>query len=307
MKENLKLTFNNQLPKFIKNYPTVVSIKLSSVLKRISFIVIIGMQYLRILREKLNLKVLEPAKLKFNHEAKRMITPMQKGIEAAKIKAPPSGVYEGVDLSVLPSYICFKAQSAKEAISLKHQRLILLVLVCLVGGLYRSEVSELTTKLREKEYIIFPDFLPVSPQTVSDEWVKEEIRTMFSKFGNVRPSSIEANYNYLINRMKDSTKSQFEAEMLDKVMFIKENSMREALDCPDIEILEKNGHYKATGVCTKEVYVHSELQLTEKEIIEMDLKLIPPKRGQHSILEIQKLKRFKNHNFKRFDSKGGQQ
>ena len=233
-----------------------------------------------------------------------MITPMQKGIEAAKVKAPPSGVYEGVDLSILPSYICFKAQGAKEALTLKHQRLILLVVLCLIGGLYRSEVSELTTKLREKEYIIFPDFLPVSPQTVSDERVKEEIRTMFSMYGNVRPSSIESNYNYLIKRMKDSTKSQFEAEMLDKVMFIKENAMREALDCPDIEIIESGGNYKATGVCTKEVYVHSELQLTEKEIIEMNLKLIPPKRGKHSILQIQSIQRLKNSNFKRFNNKG---
>jgi soluble lytic murein transglycosylase-like protein len=99
---------------------------------------------------------------------------MEKGMEAAKLAAPAQGVYEGVDLSVLPKYICFKAALLREKLTLQYAILILTVIL---GGhfvLTRFEVASLYTKLREKEYILAPgvqDFIPAAPQRVPERHV----------------------------------------------------------------------------------------------------------------------------------------
>ena len=62
------------------------------------------------------LSKLEPTKQKLQLASSNMIGSMEKGIEAAQLTAPPVGTFEGVDLSIMPKYICFKAALLKEKV-----------------------------------------------------------------------------------------------------------------------------------------------------------------------------------------------
>ncbi|MBK9324279.1 MAG: hypothetical protein IPM97_15250 [Bdellovibrionaceae bacterium] len=46
-----------------------------------------------------------------------MLTAMDKGIEAAQVAVPPVGVYQGVDLRILPKYVAFKSAMIKQRLN----------------------------------------------------------------------------------------------------------------------------------------------------------------------------------------------
>jgi drug/metabolite transporter (DMT)-like permease len=79
-----------------------------------------------------------------------MIGAMEKGIEAAKISTPPAGVYQDVDLSVLPKYISFRAALLKEKLTLQYVIGILVIFFGVYFIVSRMEVGSLYSQLREK-------------------------------------------------------------------------------------------------------------------------------------------------------------
>ena len=70
-----------------------------------------------------------------------MIGSMEKGIKAAQVVTPPLGVYEGVDLSVMPKYLCFKAALLKEKLLLKNLMLLLVGIMSFYFLVSRYEIN----------------------------------------------------------------------------------------------------------------------------------------------------------------------
>ncbi len=85
-----------------------------------------------------------------------IIGPIEKRVEAARLQAPPAHVIDGIDLKVLPKFICYKA-------ALLREKLFLQTILALVTGAFivffvasRIEVTGLYSKLRSKEFILAP-------------------------------------------------------------------------------------------------------------------------------------------------------
>ena len=67
-----------------------------------------------------------------------MVGAMEKGVEAAQVCSPPTGSYDGVNLKVLPKYLCFKAALLKEKVLL--QNIVLLLIGDFWNLLYRDQI-----------------------------------------------------------------------------------------------------------------------------------------------------------------------
>ena len=112
-----------------------------------------------------------------------MLTAMDKGIEAAQVATPPVGVYQGVDLRILPKFVAFKAAMLKERMTLQYILAIHLAMLAANFAFSRIEIHSLEKRLREKEYILAPgvvDFTTVAPQSVSDSYVVNAAMSFFS-------------------------------------------------------------------------------------------------------------------------------
>ena len=148
-------------------------------------------------------------------KANEMLTAMDKGIEAAKVTTPPTGVYQGVDLRVLPKFIAFKAAMLKQRMTLQYVLAIHLAAFAMNFALSRYEIHGLEKKLREKEYILAPgvmDFTPASAQSVSDSYVVNAAMTFLGMLGNVNAANIDEQYKRLASFMSADLAIQFEDE-----------------------------------------------------------------------------------------------
>ena len=138
---------------------------------------------------------------KTRNQIAKMIGPLEKGFKAAEIRKPPPGVYQDIDLSVLPKYLCFRAAMLREKQTLQT---VLVVLVALFSVLYltsRFEISSLHKRLRLKEFILAPgvvDFTAASPQTIPDGYITDAVTDFVSNLGNVNASTIEEQYEMLM-------------------------------------------------------------------------------------------------------------
>jgi hypothetical protein len=72
---------------------------------------------------------------KFREWRNQMIGAAQKGIAAARLKTPPSGTYDGIDLKNLPKYICYKAAYLKTQMTLQY------MLAAVVAGILRRKLD----------------------------------------------------------------------------------------------------------------------------------------------------------------------
>ena len=109
-----------------------------------------------------------------------MIGIKQKGIAGVKVMTPN---LKDIDFEKLPRYISYKAALLKQKIALEY---FLIAVVVILGSAYISERSNnasLVAKLREKEYIVLPDFITVSPQSVSEEVINLAISDFISHLG----------------------------------------------------------------------------------------------------------------------------
>ena len=222
-----------------------------------------------------------------------MVGPMEKGLSRAKLCAPPVGAYEGVDLRVLPEYICFKAALLKEKLTLKYVCLILVMILGVQFAVSRLEVTDLVTKLREKEYILAPgvlDFTPASPQSVSDSYVQDAVLDFIGRLGNVNPTNIEEQYEGLKRFMSDSLKVKFDMETASWVEQVRADGISQIMTAKEKTIVSnQQGAYKATVLARAEFYSNHEYLGHEDQIVELTMRLTPPQSGQRWFLEIQSL------------------
>lgn len=231
-----------------------------------------------------------------------MIGSMEKGIEAAQLTAPPVGTFEGVDLSVMPKYICFKAALLKEKVLLKNIILLLVGVFSVYFLISRNEISGLYTKLREKEFILAPgvlDFTPASPQSVTDGYVDNAVMSFVRTIGNTNPVNIDEQYADIASYMSHDLKVRFEMETSDWVDTVKLENISEVLKVTDKEIIsDEKGNYKVVAIVVRERYANNEYLGKTDEVIEMLIKLVPPKQGKRWFLQITSLTRTEANSFR---------
>lgn len=237
-----------------------------------------------------------------------MLTAMDKGIEAAQVATPPVGVYQGVDLRILPKYVAFKAAMIKQKMTLQYILAIHLAAFAMNFVLSRYEVHSLETKLREKEYILAPgvmDFTPASPQTVSDSYVINAAMTFLGMLGNVNAANIDEQYKRLASFMSPELAIQFEQEAREWRETVKQENISEILRVTDREVVpSEDGFYKVTAIAQRERYSNSESLGHIDEVVEMKMRLVPPVKGKEWFLEITSLKRGRADGFSA-GTKGG--
>jgi hypothetical protein len=231
-----------------------------------------------------------------------MLTAMDKGIEAAQVAVPPVGVYQGVDLRILPKYVAFKAAMIKQRLTLQYILAIHIAAFAMHFALARFEIHGLETKLREKEYILAPgvmDFTTASPQSVSDTYVVNAALSFLSMLGNVNAANIDEQYKRLSNFMTPQLQIQFEEEAREWRETVKSENISEILRITDREVVATGeGFYKVTAIAQRERYTNSESVGHVDEVIEMLMKLVPPVKGKEWYLEITSLKRGRSDGFK---------
>jgi hypothetical protein len=242
------------------------------------------------------------AKQKLLAKGNEMLTAMDKGVEAAKLTAPPVGVYEGVDLRILPKFISFKAALLKEKMTLQYLLLIHLVAFGANFCFSRLEIQSLEKKLREKEYILAPgvvDFTTASPQSVPDSYVVNAAMSFVSQLGNINPANIDEQYKHLAEFMSPELRIQFEGEVAEWRETVKTENISEILKVTDREVVaSEDGFYKFTALGQRERFTNSESLGHVSEMIEMTLKLVPPAKGKEWYLAIISLKRARADGFK---------
>ena len=222
-----------------------------------------------------------------------MIGPMEKGFKAAEIQTVPNGIYEGIDLKILPQYICYKAALIREK---THLQFILLIICCLFATHYcstKSHVASLTSKLREKEYILAPgvlSFTKASPQSVSDEYISDATSDFLNDLGNFSPSTIDHQYNTVKRFMSDTLKVQFDLEFDDWVKQVKSENISQILNVTQKEITtDDSGRYRVVALARVDFYSDGDYLGHEDQAIEMSLSLTAPREGQRWYLQIDSL------------------
>ena len=224
-----------------------------------------------------------------------MIGPLEKGIEAARLATPPEGVYEGVDLSVLPKYISFRAALLHNKLTHQYLNLILAVILILQYGMNRHEIYSLYGKLREKEYILAPgvqDFTPANPQTVPESYTADAVTDFINKLGNVNAGNIDEQYSMLTRFMSPQLKVRFEAEATNFKAQVKSDSISETLTVTHREITPSgDGFYHVVALARRDRYINNEYAGHTDEVIEMVLQLIAPQRDQRWYVQINSLSR----------------
>lgn len=232
----------------------------------------------------------------------KLVGPIEKAIEAAKLSKPPEGVYDGVDLRTLPRYICFRAALLKSNLTQQHVILILSAVLLVYYVATRAEVYSLYKQLRAKEYILAPgvqDFTPASPQSVSDSYVSNAVTDFIGLVGNVTAGNIDEQYAVLSEAMSPQLKVKFLAEAVDWKGKVKAEALTELLTVTEKEIKSAgNGLYQVTALARRDTYTNNEYLGHADEVVEMVLELIPPRSGKRWFLQINSLSRQSAESFR---------
>ena len=239
---------------------------------------------------------------KIRRNGNEMLTAMDKGIEAAQVVTPPVGVYQGVDLRIIPKYVSFKAAMLKEKLTLQYVLAIHVAFFVLLFFSSRFEIHSLEKKLREKEYILAPgvmDFTPASAQTVSDSYVVNAAMSFLSMFGNVNATNVDEQYKRLADFMSPQLRIQFMDEISEWKETIKNENISEIIRVTDREVVgTDDGFYKFTALTQRERYSNSENLGHVDEVVEMVLRLVPPTKGKEWYLEIESMNRSRADGFR---------
>ncbi len=227
------------------------------------------------------------------HFQTHIIGPMEKGVEAARLQTPPAHVMDGIDLKVLPKFICYKAALLREKLILQYILALITVAFVVFFIISRLEVSQLYSKLRSKEFILAPgvqDFTPVAPQMVPDSHVYNAAMDFLQMFGTFSSPNITEQYTRLSENMSSDLKVQFELESQAWKSKVKDENISQILSISEKEIRTNNGgFYQVTAIGKKDTYINGEHIGATDVVIEMILKLIPPQAGKRWYLEITKL------------------
>jgi hypothetical protein len=221
------------------------------------------------------------------------IGPIEKGMEAAKLKTAPKSIYQGVDLRFLPKYISYKAALLKEKSTLQFVLITVILLHTVYYMTSRFEISKLHKNLREKEYILAPgvlDFNTASPQSVSSEYIENAVESFVQKLGNINPTNITKQYGQIQEYMDDRVKIKFQMEYENWIDQVMAEQISQIFTIKDKEIISNNnGDYRAKVFGRAEFYSNTSFLGHEDQVVEMSLKLIPPQTGKRWYLQIQSL------------------
>lgn len=224
-----------------------------------------------------------------------MIGPLEKRMAAAKLATPPEGAYEGVDLSVLPKYISYRAALLHGKLTHQYIILILAALVVVQESVHRYESYALHERLRQKEYILAPgvqDFTPASPQTVSEDYINDAVDDFISKLGNVSAGTIDSQYKALESLMSPQFKIRFESDAEKWKSEVKTENIAELLTVGQREITPNDeGFYRVVATARRDRYINNEYIGHNDEVIEMMLQLVAPKRDRKWFIQINSLVR----------------
>jgi len=238
-----------------------------------------------------------------------IIGPMEKGMAAAKLQATPAHVVDGVDLRVLPKFICYKAALLREKLSLQFALALVVGAFLVLFITSRFEVSGLYARLRSKEYILAPgvqDFTPVSPQMVPDSHVFNAAMDFLQMFGTFSAPNLAEQYTRLSENMSPELRVQFDLEAQSWKAKVKDENISQILSIMEKEIRStNNGFYQVTAVGRKDTYANGEHLGSTDVVIEMVLKLIAPQAGKRWYLEITKLTSQDANAFKTKGNLGG--
>ena len=222
-----------------------------------------------------------------------MIGPMEKGFQQAQISTSPQGSYDGVDLRILPKYICYKAALLKEKMTLYYIITVILFLFVSHYLTARIEISNLHGRLREKEYILAPgvmDFTKASPQIVPDSYIHDASMDFISDLGNISAANIEEQYNSVKRFMSHDLKIRFDVDTSDWVEQVKTDNISQILKVTDMEVTsDLQGSYKVVVLGKVDFYSSHQYLGHEDQVIQMVLKLVPPETGKRWYLQITSL------------------
>lgn len=231
-----------------------------------------------------------------------IIGPMEKGVKAAKLQTPPAHVVDGVDLRILPKFICYRAALLRERLSLQYGLAIITVVFLVIFISSRLEISSLHRKLREKEYILAPgvqDFMPVAPQNVPDSHVANAAMEFLLTFGNINPVNIDEQYTRLEESMSPELKIRFQLEATPWQAKVKADGISQLFSINEKEIRTKrDGYFEVTAIGRKDSYINNEHIGSTEQVVEMVLKLIPPQAGKRWYLQIEKLESHEANTFR---------
>ena len=148
-------------------------------------------------------------------------------------------------------------------------------------------------RYRLKEYILAPgvmDFTTASPQTVSESYVADAVTDFLSQLGNVNPTNIDEQYESLSRSMSPELQIKFKMEIADWASQVKENGISQLLNVTQKEIkTDEKGNYRITAIGRAEFYSQNNFLGHEDQVIEMQLKLVPPESGRRWYLQITRL------------------
>lgn len=247
-------------------------------------------------------KLLFRLKNGWRERMKRMIGAMEKGIQAAQVVTPPKGNYDGIDLTVLPKYISFRAALMKNQLTQQYMILVLAVLLIVQFLASRMEIYSLYGKLRAKEYILAPgvqDFTPASAQSVPDSYISDAVSEYLGQLGNITAGSVDEHYKLLANSMSPQLQVKFMSEAADFKAKVKSENISELLTVNTKEIKTTgDGYYLVTAIARRDTYINNDYIGHIDEVIEMVLQLVPPKSGRRWFLQINSLTRQNSDTFK---------
>ena len=230
-----------------------------------------------------------------------MVSSKDKGFEPKTLDNPPTE-QERKDLSYLPRYIAYKAALLREKMVLTY--LVGITLFVLVGyfAISRIEIAHLYSQLRTKEYILAPgvrDFTPVSPQSIPDAYVHDAASDFLSSLGNVNASNIVEEYSGLKRFMSPDFKVKFDVQTREWIRQVQAEDLAQIIKVKNIDILtNEKGAYHVTAYARADFYGAAQYLGNEEQVIEMNLKLMPPDPGKRWYLQIESLTWSKLDTFK---------
>ena len=221
----------------------------------------------------------------------KMLGPIEKEYEKISFTQPSEDQFEGINLSILPKYICYKAVLAKEKANLQFiltfVSLFFLFLFIKMG----INISNLHDRLRLKEYILAPgvvDFTTVSPQSVTDEYVQNVVEDYALDFGNINANNVRKRFNLLSSFMSRKQKLKFDIDSKDWIKQVEDENISQLFTIIEKEIrTDEKGNFQSKVIGRVDLYSDDSYLGNENLIIQMTLKLAPPKDGQRWKLEIQ--------------------
>jgi hypothetical protein len=224
-----------------------------------------------------------------------MISAMEKGVAAARLAAPPQGIYQGYDLRGMPQYACYKAAALLERLQFKRALAGLATVFAIYFLFSRLEVHSLSRQIQQKENVLalaVQNLTQGSSESVADQYIESAVSDFMNRLGNFTPAGIEQQYASLAQFMAPQLATKFQLESREWIDRVKTDQITEILTIQQKKIQTNGrGQYQIVAFGRTDSFVRNEHIGFRDEAIEMDVRLLPPSTALHWRLEITRLRR----------------